>query len=317
MRAVAPISAVIATRNRAESVVRTLDSLLEQDLLPSQLIVVDASDDNVTRHHIDKFRQRVAGESSAIWLSADVAGAAPQRNQGVAHATQPFIWFFDDDIIFQPNCAQRLWRAIELDRQLGGVNAMIVNQRYQPPGFLSWAVFTLMHGQREKSFAGKVIGPAINLLPEDHEDLPDVVPVEWLNTTCTLYRREALPSPPFDSFFSGYSMMEDLALSVRVARDWKLANVRSARIRHESQLGTHKEDARAVAKMEMINRLYVMVNLLSRSQPMDYLRLGLWETFATVSTLAEPSGIRDLPNVLAGKFDALRSFRSLPRVKSN
>jgi len=111
--------------------------------------------------------------------------------------------------------------------------------------------------------------------------------------------------------------MEDLALSVRVARDWKLANVRSARIRHESQLGTHKEDARAVAKMEMINRLYVMVNLLNRSQPTDYLRLGLWETFATVSALAEPGGIRDLPNVVAGKFDALRSLRSLPRVKSN
>ena len=71
---------------------------------------------------------------SVRWLQAATAGAAAQRNQGVEQATQPFIWFFDDDIRFEPNCAERLWRAIESDRALGGVSAMIVNQRYQPPG---------------------------------------------------------------------------------------------------------------------------------------------------------------------------------------
>ncbi len=149
--------------------------------------------------------------SKIIWQRANVTGAAAQRNAGRSHgATQPFVWFFDDDILFEPDCVQRLWSAIESDRQLGGVNAMITNQRYQSPGMISRLMFTLMNGGPEKSFAGKLIGPAINLLPEDRDDLPEVVPVEWLNTTCTIYRREALPSPPFESFFTGYSLMEDV-----------------------------------------------------------------------------------------------------------
>ena len=55
-------------------------------------------------------------------------------NQGVKQATQPFVWFFDDDILFEPKCMERLGCAIEADAGLGAVNAMIVNQRYQLPG---------------------------------------------------------------------------------------------------------------------------------------------------------------------------------------
>ena len=112
---------------------------------------------------------------------------------------------------------------------------MIVNQKYHPPGVISRAVFTLLNGHRALNFAGRVLGPAVNLLPEDRDDLPEVVPVEWLNTTCTLYRREVLPSPPFDAVFRGYSMMEDLTLSLRVGKGWRLANARTARIFHDSQ----------------------------------------------------------------------------------
>src|SRR5207249_600049 len=114
--------------------------------------------------------------------------------------------------IFQPECVISLWKALQSDSRLGGVNAMIVNQQYHSPGFVSRTVFRVLHGRAERTYAGRVIGPAVNLLPEDRDDLPEVVPTEWLNTGCTLYRREALPEPPFDLLFTGYSMMEDLTL---------------------------------------------------------------------------------------------------------
>src|SRR5437868_3995529 len=104
---------------------------------------------------------------------------------------------------------------------------MILNQHYGRPGLVSRIIFTLMNGRREKSFAGRVIGPGINLLPEDRQDLPEVVPVDWLNLGCTIYRREALPDPPFRSNFTGYSLMEDLTLSLEVGKTWNLANVRT------------------------------------------------------------------------------------------
>ena len=301
-----PVSAVIATRNRAESLARTLDSLLVQGVMPAEFIVVDASKDDLTKNVMTKFAGRADPPLTVHWLQTHIAGAASQRNEGVAHVTQPFAWFFDDDVLFDPDCVRRLWSAIESDRQLGGVNAMIINQRYQSPGFISRAMFTLMHGRREKSFAGKLIGPAINLLPEDRDDLPEVVPVEWLNTTCTIYRREALPDPAFDSFFTGYSLMEDVTLSLRVTRaGWKLANVRDASIYHDSQAGSHKNDTAAQAEMELINRYYVMTRVARRTEVANFLKLILFEVFGIVSSVRSEKSIKRLYQTLRGKQKAV------------
>jgi GT2 family glycosyltransferase len=310
MRTIASVSAIIATRDRPQTLVKTFESLLLQEVLPKELIIIDSSGDHLTKRVVSDFENRVAPMSDVRWVSADVAGAAPQRNQGVVLAKQPFIWFFDDDVVFEPHCVSRLWQAIGDNQRLGGVNAMIVNQRYEEPGFVSRTMFTLMRGRAEKSFAGKVIGPAINLLPEDRQDLPELVPVQWLNTTCTIYRREALPNPPLDPFFSGYSLMEDLALSLRVGRQWRLANVRTARIRHESQSATSKPPVREFAEMELVNRHYVMTEILNRTGWRDFVRLAGWEVFSILSSLAQPRGIQNLSSVIAGKTSALSSIWS-------
>lgn len=303
-----PVSAVIPTRHRHEVFGRTLDSLLMQQMLPAELIVVDASEDGLTRELLEGFQSR-AGEGCKVrWMRAEVMGAAAQRNQGVAAAAQPVIWFFDDDILFELECVARLWVALNSAADIGGVNAMITNQRYQKPGRVSRFMFQLMAGARQDSYAGRVLGPAVNLLPEDSEDLPEVVPVEWLNTTCAMYRREFLPQPPFPSHFTGYSMMEDVTLSLLVGRKARLMNARTARIFHDSQTGTHKADAAELARMELVNRHYVMSKILGRTGCLDCLRLALWECFQLAACLAGPASRTGFPSKLSGKWRALRQL---------
>src|SRR5688500_16925001 len=106
-----PISAVVPTRNRASSFFETLISLHQQDVFPAELLVVDASEDFATRKMLDSFRQRIGQGCSVRWMPAEICGAAVQRNQGVAATTQPVVWFFDDDILFEPDCVTRLWQA--------------------------------------------------------------------------------------------------------------------------------------------------------------------------------------------------------------
>jgi GT2 family glycosyltransferase len=278
-----PASVVLATRNRTPVLRRALQSLSAQSAQPAELVIVDASDDNSTRELC--LYQKDSGLGSIIsWCSAEMRGAASQRNQGVRMCRQTVIGFIDDDVLFEPHCFTRLWSALQSDPRLGGVNAMIANQRYCEPGRASRFIFQLMAGRPERSYAGRVLGPAVNLLPEDRDDLPEVVPVEWLNTTCTLYRREALPNPAFPAHFQGYSLMEDVALSLTVGKKWKLANARTARIFHDSQPGSHKSDAEAVAHMHLLNRHYVMTQVLRRTRPIDYVRLLIWLAFSHLST---------------------------------
>lgn len=305
-----PISAVVPTKDRAHVLERTLASLAEQDIIPAELIVVDGSAGSESRMVIQDWAAKLASQNTVRWLRAEKLGAAVQRNQGLMSATQPFIWFFDDDILFEPDCVPRLWRTIEGDPRLGGVSAMITNQKYHPPGLVSRTVFALIHGRNEATFAGRVIGPAVNLLPEDREDLPETVPTEWLNLGCTIYRREALPNPVFDSVFTGYSLMEDLTLSVRVGKKWRLANARKARIYHDSQPGAHKADVAALAEMELVNRHYVMTEVLDRRHWMDYARLFIWEFFQLLGDLRYAKNFRRLSSKWGGKWRAAKKIYS-------
>lgn len=303
-----PVSAIVPTLDRTEALRKMLFSLGQQSCQPREMIIVDAS----TSEDTNQLCQNVVPElrTTIIYARAQKTGAAAQRNQGVAMATQPFICFFDDDVLFEALCLERLWRAIESDEELGGVSAMITNQRYQAPGLISRILFTFMAGQREASFAGRVIGPAMNLLPEDRDDLPEVVPVDWLNLGCTIYRREALPSPAFDPVYTGYSLMEDLTLSLRVGRKWVLGNARTAKIFHDSQPAEYKANKSALAKMELVNRHYVMTRIMGRGGFGNYAKLAAWELFGILTPLASLKNWASLLSTLVGKSQGAATILS-------
>lgn len=303
-----PISALVPTRDRAVVFRRTLESLSQQSVQPLEMIVVDGSDGEETRSLCEEKIPNL--ETTVYYYPATELGAATQRNQAIAHASQDTIWLLDDDILLEPECLARLWEAIQSDPQMGGVNAMITNQKYLPPGRISRTLFSFLHGQSEASYAGKCIGPALNLLPEDNPNLPEIVPVEWLNTTCVLYRRQALPDPLFPPNFHGYSLMEDVTLSLTVGQSWKLANARTARIFHDSQPGDHKNNVGVLAQMDLVNRYYVMTEVLGRKKAQDYFKLGVLQLFAIAASLQSFQGWIDLPSLLWGKLKGTKEIFS-------
>lgn len=299
MTTVLPISAIVPTRNRCAALGRMLSSLGDQSAQPAEMIVVDASKDDDTAQLCQRKMARLS--TAIIYSRAVEGGAAAQRNQAMTLSSEDAILFLDDDILFENDCVIRLWGALQSDPQIAGVNAMITNQRYATPGRLSRSLFRILNGKSETTYAGKCIGPALNLLPEDRPDLPAVVPVEWLNTTCTLYRRAALPRPPFLPHFTGYSLMEDVALSLVVGKRWRLANARTARIFHDSQSAEYKTNKSAFARMELVNRHYVMTNVMGRRGFVDYAKLAMWELFGVLTPLASLKNWAYLPSTLVGK----------------
>ena len=221
MSQILPISAIVPTRNRAMPFARMLHSLAQQSAQPIEMIVVDASTDDDTQHLCQSVVLGLA--TKILYYRATETGAATQRNQAIAHASQPHILFADDDILFEPDCLLRLWRSLDQNPQLGGVCTLITNCHYSPPGRMSRWLFQVLHGQSQESFCRAVHwSQPSTCYPKIVSDLPDVVAVEWMNTTCTLYRREAMPTPAFPTHFTGYSLMEDVTLSLMVGKQWQL-----------------------------------------------------------------------------------------------
>ncbi len=295
-----PISAVVPTRNRHFSLERMLKSLALQSAQPHEIIIVDASTDGETERFLKIGIPKL--QSQVVYHRAVEVGAATQRNQAMESVSQNFVCFIDDDVIFKSECMNRLWKAIQSDSQLGGVSAMITNQRYLSPSFVSRLLFQFLNGRPEASYAGKCLGPVLNLLPEDRPNLPEVVSVEWVSTSCALFRRASLPDPPFPCHKTKYSRTEDIALSLVVGRKWKLANARTARIFHDSQGGDHKDNIAECTKVGLLDRHHLMTNILGRRDAMDYFKLITLELFELFTSLTTVVGLRAFPRILEGKL---------------
>lgn len=300
-----PLSVIVATKNRAAALKQMLASLWKQEAVPAEVVLVDASEDRATQDLAIVEVQHAPQGVAVKYVHSSASGSAMQRNEGVRASVHPVVGFMDDDIVFESECVNRLWAALQSAPDIGGANAMITNQRYHDPGAATRFVYRLIGCGIGPDYAGKVFGPAVNTLPADRDDLPEVVPVEWLNTTCTIYRREALPDPPFAPFFTGYSMMEDAALSLVVARQWKLVNARTARIYHDSQPGNHKSDPEVVARMAVVNRDFVARRVLGRNGLRYWLSLSIWGVFQTAAAAA---GARCNPRSWAILKGSLRGY---------
>jgi glycosyltransferase involved in cell wall biosynthesis len=302
-----PVSAVIPTRNREGVLSRTLTSLVAQSDLPGELVIIDASEND----HDGLFRRKLESHGiKFIYKQAKDRGAAAQRMEGIALSSQPYLLLMDDDILFEQDCLRRIWNGFSIDERVGAVNAMITNQKYTPPGMVTRTMYRVLSGETRSTYAGRLIGPGWNILPEDHDQLPEYVQCEWLNTTCTLYRREALPHPVFDQQFKGYSLMEDVALSVIIGRNWKLLNARMARIYHDSQPGDHKADLRELSEMEIVNRYHIMTAVLGRTGLSNKVKFAVFELFQVFTGLAGHRSLRLLFKDVRGKLAGVRKIIS-------
>jgi len=276
--------------------VRTLASMLAQECVPAEIIIVDATVPPIdvallppvpTGVHIDR-------------LAATQRGAAAQRNQGFAAATEAFVLFLDNDIDLEPGCLRILWDALQDDPALGACGAVITNQHYHPPGRVLRRAFALLGCPATGSLAGRCCGPALNFLPA--LDAPEpVTPADWLNLCCTLVRRPALPVPPLLDFFHGYSLMEDAALTLEIAKRWRLAAPPAARVFHDVRPAAYKDRPYAREKMEVINRWFVLRCIMSRTTFAWDLRMAAFQAGMLLLSLRTAAGWRRLPAALAGR----------------
>jgi hypothetical protein len=100
-----------------------------------------------------------------------------------------------------------------------------------------------------------------------------------------LYRRELLPDPPFPNIFHGASLCEDLALSLTVAKAAQLFQASRARYIHLNAGGDHKSDVRKIASMNLVNRHYVMTQVMGKTSFTDYLQLAAMIAFGMLAPL--------------------------------
>ena len=96
------ISVVICTRNRGALIQATLESILHGEVLPKEIVVIDQSDDVLTKSSVTALCAVAAERSVSLrYIRTETRGLSRARNIGVQEAACDVLLFTDDDVIVE------------------------------------------------------------------------------------------------------------------------------------------------------------------------------------------------------------------------
>lgn len=222
------ISVIVPTKGRGNKILKCIDSILNQTLLPNEIIIVDSSK-NVNLDAVLK-RKFPLVHPKIVYIHSGVCLAAA-RNLGVQHSSGDIVFFFDDDVVLDKNYMKEVVKIFlnDKERKIGGVMGNITNIRRDASslGAMLNRLFFLSHfGNGKNTFSG---------LPTFVHGEGKVIRTDFLSGCMMAYRREVLREFVFDEKLGkigGYCYLEDVDFSYRVSRKYTLLYTPFAKLEH-------------------------------------------------------------------------------------
>ncbi len=306
------LAIVIPTIGRHAELRRMLASLAAQTRPPEQVLIVGEGEGMAD----------VALEFpqlAAEFISLPGSSICDARNRGT-QAARPectLVAFMDDDIVLAPQAISALLEFREhAAEDLGGTGCNLVNYPPRDAGRLKALRLTSRLGLYDSS-KGTVLRSGIHtMMPGISENTY----VQWEPTYAVVYSRRVLKDFWFDEWFVSYSYLEDLDLSYRIGKRYRLAVVADARFYHyPSQVG--RPNWYAFGKKEVLNRLHFVSKHRELSRPLCCLALLVRALMSALLGFRklESSYFKRVAGNFAGMFRALASGAqaSAPTSSSN
>lgn len=119
------VSVVIVTRNRAEWLRDTLDSVTRQSRQPDEVVVVDNASTDHTRDVVLSFADRL----NVRYVHERQRGIPHARNAAVRSATGDIVAFIDDDCVANENWLKYIEMPFLRDPNVGAVGGEVSYDR--------------------------------------------------------------------------------------------------------------------------------------------------------------------------------------------
>lgn len=216
---------IVCTRRRPAEVRACLETVMAQTRVPRCVVVVDSSGDDATVRVVDELATRWPAESSLSHVRSEPA-LAHQRNVGIDTTGNDVVHFVDDDTLLETGYCAAIVEVFAQDaaREIGGVGGYITNQPVHR--FRRADVLLGLDSHHE----GVVLASGRNV--RLHGEPFGNVDVDWLPGCAMSYRRVVFEKERPDDTLGADRNGEDVDLSYRVRRHWRLVITPRARIRH-------------------------------------------------------------------------------------
>jgi glycosyltransferase involved in cell wall biosynthesis len=209
------LSIIIPTKNRPDDLAATIGSILKQSQRPTQLVIVDQSDQKTFQAGVP-FRLEYIYDPS-------IGGLTAARNRGMAAATGDIWLFLDDDVILEPNFIFELTAAYSSGAD--GVSGIITNYTKPPLGRLMWDT-VFMRGRFQDDRQAVYVNVA------QHIGSPPIR-VRQLGGGLMSFRANCIRNLQFDENNRGAGPGEDIDFCAQLPRDAVLLINPRARLVHK------------------------------------------------------------------------------------
>lgn len=246
-------SLVVPTFERPMETAALLETLAALPDPPAETVIVDGTQGDAVEAAVRRWSEGRALPFDLVYARAP-RGLTRQRNAGIDISTGRYVFFLDDDAVPHPGYFSAVARVFERDAAAGGVGGAIVNQMDRPLN-RRWRIRLALklapRAEPDTWHASGTSTPRALLKPFSGTRRVDLLP------GCALaFRREVLESFRFSEFFDGYAQGEDLEMSLRVGRKWKLLSCGEARVEHRTAPGG-RPGSFAKGRMEARNRYFI------------------------------------------------------------
>ena len=222
------ISVIIPTKDRVDEIRRCIKSILNQTILPDEIIVVDSSEKKVLDSLIRETFPHAACKIRYFYYKGSNNMA---RNMGVRRSTGDILFFFDDDVILNKDYIKEVVKLFEEDKEsnIAGVMGKITNIRRDMPAVSAAfrRVFFLGYfGDGEFTPSG---------IATSVQHMNKITKTSFLSGCGMAYRRKVFREFAFDENLgrhSGYCYRDDVDFSYRVSRKYSLIYTPFAKLEH-------------------------------------------------------------------------------------
>ncbi len=294
------LSLVVPTKDRPDDLRKLLESIAAQTRPPDQVVVVDGSEPPV-RAVCEAFPGLPRD-----YVRVFPPSLARQRNAGMARLRPDITHagYLDDDIVLEPDAIEAMMRAWERAApEVGGIGFNITN-RPRPPAMALRRLFLIEPREPGRMLASGCAGSHY-VCERDHE-------ADWLSGGAAVWRREVIGQFPYDEWFVGTGLLEDVDYSFNVRGRYRLLVASGARLAHYSR-PIRAESQFLLGRWQVVNRMYLVRKYRERglsAAPAWWASLGmvLLHLAAAVARGSAPMLARVRGN-LAGMADELRGRR--------
>ena len=243
-------SAVICTVNNYDGLVKCLDSIESQLLIPDEVVVVHSGDYSNTHELISDYSNR--SKIRYIYINMEKS-LVLQRNKGIDSCDGDIIFFIDDDAILDKLYFNNIMKFYgeHWHDSLGGVQGTINEHKYLKPNLFN--IF-------RKIFFLSVINGSGKLQRSGYPSFLHYSPlpkrVEIFHGCMMSFKREILEKDNFDLQFTSFWLGDDFELSYRISRNFRLYQIPDATMSHTPSSPT-TEGLEKIWKMDVYNRWYI------------------------------------------------------------